>query len=103
MLHSLVFTICVTLASGSGKHEIVNLSTFGTIEFIIIISIIITKPNKGVPYYGGSVGRMIGGTRVNHTEQFPYVVSISRLDQHICNGVIYNDRWVITTAKCVHG
>lgn len=39
---------------------------------------------KGVRY--GGLGRITGGTRVNHTEQFPYVVSISRLDQHICNG-----------------
>jgi hypothetical protein len=35
MLHFLVFTICVTLVSG--KHATVNLFTFETIEFLIII------------------------------------------------------------------
>ncbi|EFX81486.1 hypothetical protein DAPPUDRAFT_102473 [Daphnia pulex] len=67
----------------------------------LVLSTICVTFVSGVPY--GGLERIMGGTRVNHTQQFPYVVSISRLDQHICNGVIYNDRWVITTAKCVHG
>ncbi|XP_059350834.1 complement factor D-like isoform X2 [Daphnia carinata] len=50
----------------------------------------------------GDTGRLIGGTQAT-AGQFPFVVSISRQDQHICGGFIYNDRWVVTTAKCVVG
>lgn len=33
--------------------------------------------------------------------QFPFIVSISENDAHICGGFIYNDRWIVTSASCV--
>lgn len=47
--------------------------------------------------------RIAGGNRVNSTEQFPFVVSISYRYQHICGGFIYNARWIVTAASCVMG
>lgn len=47
--------------------------------------------------------RIVGGSRVNNTEQFPFVVSISYRYQHICGGFIYNARWIVTAASCVYG
>jgi len=62
--------------------------------FAVLVASVSGAPN-------GGTGRLIGGTQASRG-QFPFVVSISRRDQHICGGFIYNDRWVVTTAKCVH-
>jgi len=62
--------------------------------FAVLVASVSGAPN-------GGTGRVIGGTQATKG-QFPFVVSISRRDQHICGGFIYNDRWVVTTAKCVY-
>ncbi|EFX81483.1 hypothetical protein DAPPUDRAFT_224278 [Daphnia pulex] len=63
--------------------------------FAVLVASVSGAPNAGT-------GRLIGGTQAAAGE-YPFVVSISRQDQHICGGFIYNDRWIVTTAKCVHG
>ncbi|XP_046639647.1 complement factor D-like isoform X3 [Daphnia pulicaria] len=55
---------------------------------------------SGVPHE--ELGRIIGGTQAAAGE-YPFVVSISLQDQHICGGFIHNDGWVVTAAECVHG
>ncbi|KAI9556745.1 hypothetical protein GHT06_016536 [Daphnia sinensis] len=65
----------------------------------LVFTVLLTFAS-GAP--NGGTGRLIGGTQATQG-QFPYVVSISRFDQHICGGFIYNDRWIVTTAKCVFG
>jgi secreted trypsin-like serine protease len=57
--------------------------------------------NTGAPNNGG-LGRLTGGSQAVSGE-FPFVVSISRQDQHICGGFIYSNRWIVTSATCVHG
>jgi secreted trypsin-like serine protease len=57
--------------------------------------------NTGAP--NEELGRIIGSTQANSSGQFPYVVSVSWQDQHICGGFIYNNYWVVTAAECVHG
>ena len=47
--------------------------------------------------------RIVGGTVVTDPKEFPYLVSLSENDQHICGGFIYNDRWIVTAASCLHG
>ncbi|XP_046439165.1 complement factor D-like isoform X2 [Daphnia pulex] len=64
--------------------------------FTIFVTFVSGAPNE-------ELGRIIGGSEANRTGQFPYVVSISLQDQHICGGFIYNDGWVVTAAECVHG
>ncbi|XP_057373943.1 serine protease ami-like [Daphnia carinata] len=61
--------------------------------FIVFIASVSGAPN-------GGTGRIVGGSQAV-SGQFPYVVSISRNDLHICGGFIYNDRWVVTAASCV--
>jgi hypothetical protein len=46
--------------------------------------------------------RVVGGTQAISGE-FPYVVSITVNNQHICGGFIYSDKWVVTAASCVYG
>ncbi|XP_032798197.2 trypsin-4 [Daphnia magna] len=67
--------------------------------YVLFFSVIVAFAS-GAP--SGGTGRLIGGTQAVAGD-FPFVVSISRQDQHICGGFIYNDRWVVTTAKCVDG
>lgn len=94
MLYALVFAILV--ASVSGKH-------FAVIEDILLllkqkIYIFFVPAYTGAP--SGGTGRLVGGTQAARGD-FPYVVSISRNEQHICGGFVYNDRWVVTAASCV--
>jgi secreted trypsin-like serine protease len=95
MLYALVFAILV--ASVSGKH-------FAVIEDILLLLIIqkiyilFVSAYTGAP--SGGTGRLTGGTQAARGD-FPYVVSISRKEQHICGGFVYNDRWVVTAASCV--
>jgi len=44
--------------------------------------------------------RIVNGDLVEPGE-FPYVVSLQLNDEHICGGLIYNDRFVLTAATCV--
>ncbi len=56
----------------------------------------------GLPNTFGSE-RVMGGSQAVAGE-FPYVVSISRVDgQHICGGFIYSPKWIVTAASCVYG
>lgn len=95
MLYALVFAILV--ASVSGKH-------FAVIEDILLLfktedlHFLCTRIYTGAP--SGGTGRLVGGTQAARGD-FPYVVSISRNEQHICGGFVYNDRWVVTAASCV--
>ncbi|XP_057373941.1 complement factor D-like [Daphnia carinata] len=50
----------------------------------------------------GGTGRLIGGTMAA-VGQFPFIPSVSRNDQHLCAGFIYNEKWVVTSAKCIYG
>ena len=54
-------------------------------------------------YIGAPSGseRIAGGTQAAKG-QYPFVVSITRNDSHICGGFIYNDRWIVTAASCVY-
>ncbi|EFX81484.1 hypothetical protein DAPPUDRAFT_230857 [Daphnia pulex] len=61
--------------------------------FAVLVASVSGAPN------GGS-GRLVGGTQAARGD-FPFVVSISKKDQHICGGFIYNDRWVVTAASCI--
>ena len=54
----------------------------------------------GAPNSGS--GRLVGGTQAAAGD-YPFVISLSENDQHICGGFIYNDRWVVTAASCVVG
>ncbi|EFX71080.1 hypothetical protein DAPPUDRAFT_309193 [Daphnia pulex] len=49
-----------------------------------------------------SSGRITGGGTAS-PGQFPYVVSITENDRHICGGFIYSSRWIVTAASCVDG
>ncbi len=55
--------------------------------------------SQGLPALNG---RIAGGGSAA-AAQFPYVVSISEKDRHICGGFIYNARWIVTAASCVAG
>jgi len=46
--------------------------------------------------------RVIGGVPVNPGE-FPFVVTIQLSGSHVCGGLIYNERWILTSAFCVEG
>ncbi|KAI9556780.1 hypothetical protein GHT06_016571 [Daphnia sinensis] len=46
--------------------------------------------------------RIIGGSNAQPGE-FPFVAQIQVTGQHWCNGYIYNDKWIVTTAACVIG
>ncbi|XP_057373710.1 transmembrane protease serine 9-like isoform X2 [Daphnia carinata] len=46
--------------------------------------------------------RIIGGSNAGPGE-FPFVAQIQVNGQHWCNGYIYNDKWIVTTAACVIG
>ncbi|KAK4015569.1 hypothetical protein OUZ56_030543 [Daphnia magna] len=50
----------------------------------------------------GGTGRLIGGAEAT-AGQFPFIVSLTLKDQYICGGFIYNDRWIVTSAKCIFG
>lgn len=45
--------------------------------------------------------RRMFGSKDATIEQFPYVVSIQKGDQHWCSGALLNPRIVVTTANCV--
>ena len=49
-----------------------------------------------------SSSRIIGGVPVSLGE-FPFVVTIQLSGSHICGGLIYNERWVLTSASCIQG
>ncbi|XP_059350835.1 complement factor D-like [Daphnia carinata] len=69
--------------------------------FVLIVCVAAVSANAGTIDEGSE--RIAGGNRVNNTEQFPFVVSISYRYQHICGGFIYNARWIVTAASCVMG
>lgn len=54
--------------------------------------------SSGVP--AEDVGRIVNGAEAARGE-FPWLVSISENDRHICGGFIYNDRFIVTAASCV--
>ena len=43
--------------------------------------------------------RIVGGTEAS-IEEFPYQVSIQRLNHHICGGSILSQDWILTAAHC---
>ncbi|XP_046439908.1 ovochymase-2-like isoform X2 [Daphnia pulex] len=52
------------------------------------------------------VGRISNGfngatTSVVDAEKYPFIVSVSLNDNHICGGFIYNSRFIVTAASCV--
>lgn len=65
--------------------------------YALVFAILVASVS-GAP--SGGTGRLVGGTQAARGD-FPYVVSISRNEQHICGGFVYNDRWVVTAASCV--
>lgn len=46
--------------------------------------------------------RILNGDEVGQGE-FPFIVSITILDEHICGGFIYSTTYVMTAASCVDG
>jgi len=48
-------------------------------------------------------GRIAGGVTAAGPKDYPYYVAVTVKDQHKCGGFIYNDRFVLTAASCIHG
>jgi len=67
---------------------------------LLVIATLTVACAYGVP---SDYGRIVGGAVVADETEFPYLVSISENDAHICGGFIYNDRWIATTASCLQG
>ncbi|KAI9559822.1 hypothetical protein GHT06_013829 [Daphnia sinensis] len=64
-------------------------------SFLILFAVICT------PLWSEN-GRIIEGGQAT-AGQFPYVVSITENDRHICGGFIYSKQWIVTAASCVEG
>ncbi|XP_032788232.2 complement factor D [Daphnia magna] len=64
----------------------------------VFLVIIFIASFQGVP--AEDVGRIVNGAEAARGE-FPWLVSISENDRHICGGFIYNDRFIVTAASCV--
>jgi len=45
--------------------------------------------------------RIIGGVPAAVGE-FPYVITLQYDGSHICGGIIYNEQWILTAAKCLN-
>lgn len=67
---------------------------------LLLIAVLAVACAYGLP---SDYGRIVGGSVVSDAKEFPYLVSISDNDEHICGGFIYNDRWVATAASCLYG
>lgn len=52
--------------------------------------------------YSEASTRIIGGVPATLGE-FPFAVTIQLSGIHICGGLIYNERWILTTASCIEG
>ncbi|XP_059350262.1 coagulation factor IX-like isoform X2 [Daphnia carinata] len=46
--------------------------------------------------------RIIGG-EIASPGQFPYIVSLTENNRHVCSGFIYSEKWIVTTASCIVG
>ncbi|XP_075157376.1 chymotrypsin-1-like [Haematobia irritans] len=62
--------------------------------FLILIFLIVFYKSDG------QVQRIVGGFSAKES-QFPYVVSIRRLGDHICGGVIISRNFILTAGRCV--
>lgn len=67
-------------------------------HYLTVVLAILVASVTGAP----GTGRLVGGSQAA-AAQFPFVVSVSENDLHICGGFIYNDRWVVTAASCIAG
>lgn len=63
-----------------------------------------SKIDKTVTPIGSDAqGRISGdGTFLVPEGKYPFVVSVSLNDEHICGGFIYNYRFIVTAASCVY-
>lgn len=52
--------------------------------------------------YDQSNDRILNGAEVA-VGQWPFVVSVTFNDEHICGGFIYSQKYIITAASCVDG
>lgn len=58
---------------------------------------------KGIPALNDNRIIDAGPEEVAVVGDFPYVVSITVNNRHVCGGFIYNNLWIVTAASCVSG
>lgn len=91
MKHLLIISVLV--AFGTGKSfKLVN--EFENHLFVLPY----LKKFEGAPRDFSE--RIAGGSPAVEGE-FPYIASVQLERRHYCSGMIYNDRWILTTASCV--
>lgn len=58
----------------------------------LLISLLLAAASKIVPKISNGVDAQI--------TEFPYLVSIQRIDVHICSGTLLSERWILSSARC---